>query len=250
MSFDTTAPLGVQEIEGRASLYLGVAEQDPPSAPRLLRLAPSAALKEKRLAALLQGRETEGARLAAAVRREQAAGSLALAGIDRTPAELERWERARSAVDERAPFTVSAVLAWHRAATGSAAGLRVTERSRDGGPPPAPAEFVATRLRNLEEWLSVGSAADLKPSQRGALALARIVEILPFDDGNGRVARLAASHLMVGAGARAPVLTGEDRQRLIQSLQAAFQLRTELLASLLDEAAERALDVMIRALEG
>lgn len=225
-------------------------EQDPQSAPRLLRLAPSAALKEKRLAALVQGRETESARLAAAVRHAQATGSLALAGIEPTPGELERWERARSAVDERAPFTVSAVLSWHRAATGSAAGLRAAERSRDGGPPPAPAEFVATRLRNLEEWLNAGSGTDLKPSQRGALALARIVEILPFDDGNGRVARLAASHLMVGAGARAPVLTGEDRPRLIQSLQAAFQLRTELLASLLDEAAERALDVMIRALEG
>jgi len=234
----------------RASLYWGVAEQDSNDAPRLLRLAPSAALKEKRLASLLQGREHENARLAAAVMRAQAVGSLALAGIEATPAELERWERARSAVDEHAAFTVSAVLAWHRAVTGSAAGLRTTERSRDGGPPPAPAEFVGTRLRNLEEWLNVGSGADLKPSQRGALALARIVEILPFDDGSGRVARLAASHVMVGAGARAPVLTSEDRQRLVQSLQAAFQLRTELLASLLDEAAERALDVMIRTLEG
>ena len=227
-----------------------MAEQDPWNAPRLLRLAPSAALKEKRLASLLQGREAESPRLAAAVLEAQAVGSLALSGIEATPAELERWERARSAVDERAPFTVGAVLAWHRAVTGSATGLRTTERSRDGGPPPAPAEFVATRLQNLEEWLNVGSGADLKPSQRGALALARIVEILPFDDGNGRVARLAASHVMVGAGARAPVLTGEARPRLIQSLQAAFQLRTEPLASLLDEAAERALDVMIRTLAG
>jgi len=123
-------------------------------------------------------------------------------------------------------------------------------RSREGGPPPAPAEFVATRVQNLQEWLNVESSAALKPGQRGALVLARVVEILPFDDGNGRVARLAASHVMEGAGSRPPILTGGDGERLVQSLQAAFQLQTEPLASLLDEAAERALDVMIRALEG
>ena len=233
------------ELKG-GSLYWGVA----PDEPRLLRLAPSAAVKEKRLAALLEGREGESAPLAAAVRRAQAAGSLALSGIEPTPAELERFAGAQSAVDARAPFSVSAVLAWHRAVSGSPAGLRTAERARQGAPPPAPAQFVATRLQNLEEWLNVGSGVDLKPAQQGALALARIVEILPFDDANGRVARLAASHLMVRAGARPPVLLGEDRPRLIESLQAAFQLQTAPLASLLDEAAERALDVMIRALEG
>jgi hypothetical protein len=215
-----------------------------------VRLTFSPGLKEKRLASLLEGREAEGPRLAAAVWHAQAAGSLALAGIDPSGEAVERLVRAQSAVKAEAPFTVSAVLTWHRTATGSEAGLRTTERTRDGGPPPAPAQFVAMRLQNLEEWLNVGSGAELKPAQQGALALARIVEILPFDDGNGRVARLAASHVMVRAGARAPVWMAEDRPRLIQSLQAAFQLRTEPLAALLDEAAERALDLMIRALEG
>lgn len=228
------------------SLYWGVA----PDEPRLLRLAPSAAVKEKRLAALLEGREGESARLVAAVRRAQAEGSLALSGIEPTPAELDRFSRAQSAVDARAPFSVGAVLAWHRAVSGSPAGLRTAERTREAAVPPAPAQFVMTRLQNLEEWLSTGSGADLKPAQQGALALARIVEILPFDDGNGRVARLAASHLMVRAGARPPVLVVDDGPRLALSLQAAFQLQTGPLASLLDEAAERALDVMIRTLEG
>ena len=220
-----------------------------PEEPRLLRLAPSAAVKEKRLAGLLSGREAEVPRLMAAVRHAQAAGSLALSGIEPTPAELERLAGGQSAVDAQAPFGVNAVLAWHRAVTGSAAGLRTAERTREHAPPPAPAQFVSTRLQNLEQWLNVGSGVALKPEQQGALALARIVEILPFDDGNGRVARLAASHLMVRAGARPPVLLGEDRPRLTLSLQAAFQLQTAALASLLEEAAERALDVMLRSLE-
>ena len=79
--------------------------------------------------------------------------------------------------------------------------------------------------------------------------MARIVEVLPFDDGNGRVARLAASHLMVRGGRRPPILVAGDGPRLVAALQAAFRLETEPLATLLDEASERAVDVMIQALE-
>jgi Fic family protein len=229
------------------SLYWDVA----PDEPRLLRLTASAAVKEKRLAALLEGRQAEMPRLLVAVRRAQAAGSLELSGIEATVDALDRMMRAQAAVDPQSPLTVGAVLAWHRAATGTDAGFRARERTRNGGgPPPAPAEFAAVRLRNLEEWLGAATGTELKPAQQAALALARIVEISPFDDGNGRVARLAASHLMVRAGSRPPVLTGEDRGRLLQALRSAFQLQTEPLASLLDEAAERALDVMARGLSG
>jgi Fic family protein len=217
--------------------------------PRLLRLSPSAALKEKRLASLVQGREADTARLTEAVRKAQAEGSLGLSGIEATPVAIDRLLQATAAVDAKAPFSVGALLSWHRVVTGSGSGWRTAERAREGGPPPAPAAFVATRLQSLEDWLGVESSAALKPAQRGALVLARIVEILPFDDGNGRVARLAASHAMVGAGARPPVLTVDDGARLVQALQAALRLHTEPLTSLLDEAAERALDVMLRAAE-
>jgi hypothetical protein len=74
------------------------------------------------------------------------------------------------------------------------------------------------------------------------------MEILPFDRGNGLVARLAASHLMMRAGSRRPILVGGDAERLREALDAAFQLQTEPLARLLDDAAERALDVLIGAL--
>ena len=155
-----------------------------------------------------------------------------------------------SLVSLSAAFVFGALIGFERQYRQRTAGLRTNERTREAALPPAPARFVPTRLQNLEEWLNVGSGVALKPAQQGALALARIVEILPFDDGNGRVARLAASHVMVRAGARPPVLLGEDGPRLVEALQSAFQLQTAALASLLDEAAERALDVMIRAIEG
>ena len=93
------------------------------------------------------------------------------------------------------------------------------------------------------------SIRELSPVRSAALALARVVEILPFDDGNGRVSRLAASRLMVLGGLRPPVLVKGDRPRLEFAIARAFQLDTAPLAALLEEASYRCLDVMIRTLE-
>jgi fido (protein-threonine AMPylation protein) len=121
---------------------------------------------------------------------------------------------------------------------------------RRGHPWAAPPERIEGRLEILEAWLRSDSMARLQPSEAGSLVLARIVEILPFDDGNGRVSRLAAGHAMVSAGGRAPILSGADGARLQACLQAAFALDLQPLAALLDEASERELDVMIQVLEG
>lgn len=229
---------------------------------RPLRLSANAALKEKRLLRLLEGRDDAGPRLETLVADAQVLGSLELAGFAFTwgqvraaraggeaPAPIGRLQRAQQAVSRETPLGPATLLAWHSAVTGSDAGFRVAERERAPGPPPAPPAFVAPRLRSLEEWLNADSGRELRPAQAAALALARIVEVLPFDDGNGRVARLAASHAMVRAGARPPVLVGADRERIVAALQRAFQLDTEPLVALLEEAAERALDVALQALE-
>lgn len=229
---------------------------------RLLRLAPSRALKEKRLASLLDGRDERAPFLREAIEDEQVAGSLALSGLHATTDEVRAARRGEAApaavrgllaalcaVEPGAPFAVRALSLWHAAALGSDGRFREGERPRPGGPPPAPSAFVASRLEILQQWLQVESSGELGAPQVGALALARIVEILPFADGNGRVARLAASHLMIRAGARPPILVAADEPRLRQALQSAFQLHTEPLAALLEEASERSLDVMIRTLQ-
>jgi hypothetical protein len=231
--------------------------------PRPIRLAPSAALKARRLATLLAGRSERDPPVSEAVDDAQLLGSLELAGFgfsweqvtatrrgEEAPGPIAALRRALTAVDAQAPLTVAAILAWHAAATGSTAGFRIASRDRPTGPPPAPPEFIRARLESLEHWLAVDSGRELSAAQQGGLALARLVEILPFDDANGRVSRLAASHLMRRAGARAPILVGGDRARLEECLQAAFQLSTEPLVALLEEASERVLDVAIQTLEG
>ncbi len=232
------------------------------SETRGLRLTPSAAVKEKRLAGLLAGRGEAEPGLVDDVRDAQLLGSLELAGFrfdwkqvktsrrDASGVEpIVRLRAAQAAVAPGAPFSLDALAAWHAAATDVAVGFRGGERERLPGPPCAPAAFVRGRLELLEQWLNADSGRELSASQAGALTLARLVEIAPFDDANGRVARLAASHVMVRAGARPPILAGGDRPRLEACLVAAFQLQTEPLTALLEEAAGRAVDVMIAALE-
>jgi hypothetical protein len=229
---------------------------------RLLRLSPSAAAKEKRLQALLDGRDGQDPRLLGIVEDAQILGSLELSGFafswadvrrrrvgSAGPAEVEALRRALAAVDSKAPLDLVALRAWHAAILPGAAGLRSGPREREGAPPGSPPEFIGARLAVLAEWMGGDSGRELKPLQQATLALARIVEILPFEDGNGRVSRLAASHLLVRGGLRPPILVRGDGPRLVACLRAAFRLELLPLEALLEEASERALDVMMQAIE-
>jgi Fic/DOC family protein len=225
-----------------------------------LRLAPSASLKEKRLQALLQGRDPSEPALREAIEDAQILGSLELAGVAATweevqadrrapiPGPVSALRRARSVTPPQAALDRRALGAWHAALFPEGAGWRQGVRRRDGTEP-APPETIPGRIAILEEWMGSEGAQGLKPVQQAALVLARVVEILPFEDGNGRVARLGASHLMVRGGLRPPILVGGDARRLVACLQAAFRFDTEPLCALLTEASERCLDVMIQTLE-
>jgi hypothetical protein len=221
-----------------------------------LRLAPSALVKERRLQSLLQGTAETEPRLVRAVTDAQILGSLELAGLavtwdevreDALPA-VRALRKARAAAAPGRPLDRALLLAWNEALAERPAGFRRAPRAREGAVP-APPEFVESRLAVLEQWLTSEGGQTLKPLAQAALALARIVEILPFDDGNGRISRLAASHLMVSGGLRPPILVGGDGPRLRAALEAAFRFETEPLGRLLEEASGRCLDVMIQTIE-
>src|SRR5262245_19899027 len=224
-----------------------------------LRLSPSLAARERRLERLLaeRGLARDDARLASLVEDALLVGSLELAGIpvsweaaraaDGTePVELAALRRARVAVPEQSPVSPEAILTWHECLVGPV-GFRAGQSG--AGSPGAPVELIAERLAELGLWLAAEGGSALGPAARSALALARIVEIRPFDDGNGRVARLAASHLMAHAGLAPPILVKGDSPRLEAALSAAHGLETGPLVELVDEASGRALAVMTQALE-
>ncbi len=228
----------------------------------MVRILPPVGARDERLAVLLaeQGRDARDPALTQVVEDAQILGSLELAGVrcswpqvrqsrasGEGPSEIRALRQALQAVPREAPFSIDALRAWHTALAGPV-GFRRATRERDETPS-APPDLVEGRLATLEEWLGSEGIRDLQPQQAAGLTYARIVEILPFDDGNGRVARLAASHVMVQGGMRRPILVGADGPYLVAVLRAAFRLDTEPLVSLLVEASSRALDVTIQALE-
>jgi hypothetical protein len=228
---------------------------------RPLRPVPSTAVKERRLSRLLEerGMPPDDALLAGLVEDAQLLGSLELAGLRFTwdevrasratgegPPPVLALRRARAAVPPDAPLSVEAVRAWHETLAGPV-GFRTEERPRDGVPA-APASRIEERLADLVDWIETAAKRDLTPDQAAAVALARLVEILPFEDANGRVSRLAASHLMVRGGMRPPILVAGDGPRLRAAIASAFRLETGPLVALLAEASGRALDVMIQSL--
>jgi hypothetical protein len=225
-----------------------------------LRLEPSAALREKRLMRLLdeRGLDRGDAVLSRIVEDAMLVGSLELAGIRISweesrrpggePPELVALRRARAAVTPRSVLTVDTLQQWHAAIAGPA-DFRTQDQPAAMDAPAAPSAFVADRLAGLVEWLEAPGASELAPEQKAAVALARIVEIRPFDDANGRVSRLAAAHLLERAGLGPPILVAGDGPRLRATLEAAFRLETGPLVDLVREASGRALDVKIQALE-
>lgn len=227
----------------------------------LLRLGPSAAARRKRLEALQAERPVDAAFLAGCVEDARLLGSLELAGIaaswdevrasrqgETASPALLRLRAAAAAVPDTAPLDRAALRTWHAAVIGAASSWRTGHRERRVAP--APAERIDGRLEILESWLASDSVGRLRPAEAGALVLARLVEILPFEDGNGRVSRLALDHAFRRAGGTPPILAGGDAARLEACLEAAFGLDVGPLTALLEEASERSLDVMIQSIEG
>jgi len=212
---------------------------------RPLRLAPARGLKERRLEALLGGRDPRLPELRRLLAAAVAHGSLELAGIAADAGAAERLARALAEPPSEPSFGAKALLAWHAALSGHGHGFRRTPATRPDGAPAAAPEFVAERVEQLAVWLASDSGRELTSAQAGALVLARLTEIRPFDAANGRTSRLAAAHVMVATGGRPPLLVAADAPRLEAALAAAFRLETATLAELLDEAAERSLDLLL-----
>ena len=227
-----------------------------------LRLEPSAAVRERRLAHLLaeRGLGRDDPRLVSLVEDALLVGSLELAGAPVTwdeargaggamvPPPVLALRRALRAVAPEERVTLGVVNTWHTALAGPV-GFRRREVADSGGEIGAPCAFIEDRLSSLFEWLEAAGSAELQPEQKAAVALARLVEIRPFEDANGRVARLAAAHLLARARLGPPILVGGDGPRLRETLKAAFRLETGPLVELIREASGRALAVMIQSLE-
>lgn len=65
------------------------------------------------------------------------------------------------------------------------------------GPPP---ELVPASMQQFEAWLISDDFARLHPVQQAALAMADLLWVHPFGDGNGRIARLLGAYILSAHG--------------------------------------------------
>jgi len=81
---------------------------------------------------------------------------------------------------------------------------------------PPESALVPALVREFTEWLDETSAATLA---KAAAAQAKIQNISPFLDGNGRVGRLLSSMVLSGAGYPPAIVRSEDADRYYDGLR-------------------------------
>lgn len=203
---------------------------------KLLRIAPAAALLERRLTEqLATGTVTEEALRA----HEEQAWAGGVATLIGDPTLALALVRALAAVVPNAAPGPDAVRAW--AAALGQAGLR--DAPLAGGAPP---EFVAERLDDLAAWMGSSGLGEVKAPARAALAFARVLDIAPLGAHNDRLAHVALAHTLRTLGQRLPLFEAQDAEPLAAAREAAARFDFGPLGSLLEQAAGRMLAAAVR----
>ena len=114
-----------------------------------------------------------------------------------------------------------------------------------------PPEQVKPAMSDLIDWCRTQEAAGEHPVIIAAAVHYRFVRIHPFDDGNGRMARLLMNLILIRHGYAVAIVRIEQRERYLQELERVD--RTEDLAQFIDYVAsccEYALTLYLKAARG
>lgn len=117
---------------------------------------------------------------------------------------------------------------------------------RDYMPPPA--FEVPQLMRKLLIWLEK-NPEELRPIELAAIFHHKIVEIHPFDDGNGRVGRLLMNLLLIKNGYPLTVIKNVDRRRYYDSLVKADNGNYKSIVNFVARCVEQSLDMYLSVVE-
>lgn len=101
---------------------------------------------------------------------------------------------------------------------------------------PAPPALIGERVANLLDWLSAESGRGMFPPERAALALARLLEIAPFERGNFRTAHLLLSFFSLAEGYPPLFVRLQEAEELRQEIERAMAFDTPPLVDRLTRA--------------
>jgi len=170
----------------------------------------------------MRGNRLDRAQTQALVLRGETVGGLTL----REHLEAVNLHRALGHVDvlakSQAPLTERAIRELHMllfaAIDDENAGAyrRIDTRIVGSDYLPPESALVPALVREFTEWLDETSAATLA---KAAAAQAKIQNISPFLDGNGRVGRLLSSMVLSGAGYPPSIVRSEDADRYYDGLR-------------------------------
>lgn len=105
--------------------------------------------------------------------------------------------------------------------------------------PPSPA-VVPIKMRQLEQWLSKDSSKK-NLIDYAAMAHFKLVDIHPFIDGNGRMARLLMNLILMNEGYPPTVILKTDRQKYYQTLDLAHKGELKPFVDFIGRSVERSL---------
>jgi Fic family protein len=113
---------------------------------------------------------------------------------------------------------------------------------------PPPAFEVPALVKELLEWLRK-NPEELRPVEVAAVFHHKFVSIHPFDDGNGRVARLLMNLLLIGHGYPFTVVRSYDRRRYYDTLRKADAGDLAPFVNFIGRCVEESLDLYLSAVE-
>jgi Fic family protein len=113
---------------------------------------------------------------------------------------------------------------------------------------PPPAFEVPGLMNELLGWLEK-NPEELRPIEVAGVFHHRFVSIHPFDDGNGRVARLLMNLLLIKHGYPLTVMKNVDRRRYYDTLAKADRENLKPFVNFVARCVEQSLDLYLNALE-
>jgi len=113
---------------------------------------------------------------------------------------------------------------------------------------PPPAFEVPGLMKELFEWLEK-NPQELRPIEIAGVFHHKLVSIHPFDDGNGRVARLLMNLLLIRHGYPFTVIKRVDRRRYYDTLRKADHGELKPFVNFIARCVEQSLDLYLSAIE-
>lgn len=144
---------------------------------------------------------------------------------------------------------IKEILGIHRRVMGhvdplSSGSYRQTQVYVGSHTPPTP-EDIPILMEEFADWLNSEEAANMHPVRYAALAHYKLVDIHPFEDGNGRTSRLLMNLILIRAGYPPVIILKEHRQQYYDYLKIANKGDVRPFVRFIAQCTEQVLDLYL-----